>query len=106
MRTIMFKDLTPILSTLRRHRIAAGLIVLEVALTCAIVTNALHLIQTRVDALRADSGLAESELVVLNLRDSKPTPRERVAAVVAASRWSPTARDCASSRRSTGRTSS
>lgn len=76
-------DLRPILSTLRRHRIAAGLIVLEVALTCAIVTNALHLIQTRIEALNADSGLAESELIVLNLRDSKPTPRERVASILA-----------------------
>ena len=77
------KDLAPILSTLRRHKIAAGLIVLEVALTCAIVTNALHLIQTRIQALNADSGLAESELVVLNLRGSKATPRERTAAIVA-----------------------
>jgi putative ABC transport system permease protein len=78
-----FTDLRPILSTLRRHKIAAGLIVLEVALTCAIVTNALHLIQTRVQALNTDSGMAESELVVLNLRDSKPTPRERIAGVLA-----------------------
>jgi putative ABC transport system permease protein len=77
-------DLAPILSTLRRHKIAAGLIVLEVALTCAIVTNALHLIQTRIQALNADSGMAESELIVLNLRDSKPTPRERTAGIVAA----------------------
>jgi putative ABC transport system permease protein len=79
----MFNDLMPILSTLRRHRIAAGLIVLEVALTCAIVTNALHLIQTRVDALHADSGLAESELIVLNLRGAKPVPPERSAGIVA-----------------------
>ncbi|MFG6442016.1 ABC transporter permease [Roseateles sp. LKC17W] len=79
----MFKDLMPILSTLRRHKIAAGLIVLEVALTCAIVTNALHLIQTRVEALSTDSGLAESELVVLNLRGSKPVPPERTAGIVA-----------------------
>ena len=76
------KDLFPILSTLRRHKIAAGLIVLEVALTCAIVTNALHLIQTRVDALNTDSGLAESEMAVLNLRGSKPLAPERVASVV------------------------
>lgn len=76
-------DFLPILSTLRRHKIAAGLIVLEVALTCAIVTNALHLIQTRIEALNADSGLAESELIVLNLRGSKPVPPERVAGLVA-----------------------
>ncbi|MBI3349094.1 MAG: ABC transporter permease [Burkholderiales bacterium] len=76
-------DLLPILATLRRHRISAGLIVLEVALTCAIVTNALHLIQTRVQALATDSGLAESEIAVLNLRGSKPQPPERTAAIVA-----------------------
>lgn len=79
----MFKDLIPILSTLRRHRIAAGLIVLEVALTCAIVTNALHLIHTRVTALGADNGMAESEIAVLELRGSRPLPPERGAAVVA-----------------------
>lgn len=79
----MFKDLMPILSTLRRHKIAAGLIVLEVALTCAIVTNALHLIQTRIEALNVDSGLAESELVVLNLRGARPIPPERTAGIVA-----------------------
>lgn len=73
----MLNDLMPILSTLRRHRIAAGLIVLEVALTCAIVTNALHLIQTRVGALQTDSGLAEAEIAVLNLRGAKPQPPER-----------------------------
>ncbi|HEY1130353.1 MAG TPA: FtsX-like permease family protein [Roseateles sp.] len=77
------KDLMPILSTLRRHKIAAGLIVLEVALSCAIVTNALHLIQTRLDALNTDSGLVESELAVLNLRASKPQPPERTAGIVA-----------------------
>lgn len=76
-------DLMPILSTLRRHRIAAGLIVLEVALTCAIVTNALHLIQTRVEALNTDSGMVESEIAVLNLRGSKPQLPERTASIVA-----------------------
>jgi putative ABC transport system permease protein len=79
----MFNDLMPILSTLRRHKIAAGLIVLEVALTCAIVTNALHLIQTRVESLATDSGLAESELIVLNLRGAKPVPPEQTGGVVA-----------------------
>lgn len=60
-------ELMPILSTLRRHKTAAGLIVLEVALTCAIVCNALHLINQRLDRLRADNGLAESELVTLRV---------------------------------------
>lgn len=77
------KDLMPILSTLRRHKIAAGLIVLEVALSCGIVTNALHLIQTRIEALNADSGMAESEIAVLTLRGSKPQLPERTAGIVA-----------------------
>ncbi len=80
---LLVLDLRPILSTLRRHRIAAGLIVLEVALTCTIVTNALHLIQTRVDHLNAGSGLAENELAVLELRGSKPVPPGRGAGIVA-----------------------
>jgi putative ABC transport system permease protein len=80
---VLLLDLRPILSTLSRHRIAAGLIVLEVALTCTIVTNALHLIQTRVDYLSADSGLAEAEMAVLEVRGSKPVPPERSGAVVA-----------------------
>ncbi|MFT7775573.1 ABC transporter permease [Roseateles sp.] len=77
------KDLMPILSTLRRHKIAAGLIVLEVALSCTIVTNALHLIQTRIEALNTDSGLVESELAVLNLRASRPQPPESTGSIVA-----------------------
>ena len=77
-------DLRPILSTLRRHKIAAGLIVLEVALTCTIVTNALHLIQTRVELLNTDSGMVESEMAVLNLRASKPQLPEHTASIVAA----------------------
>ncbi|HEY8877195.1 MAG TPA: FtsX-like permease family protein [Roseateles sp.] len=79
---LLLLDLRPILSTLRRHRIAAGLIVLEVALTCTIVTNALHLIQTRVDFLGTGTGLAESEMAVLEVRSSKPIPPERVAGIV------------------------
>jgi len=62
----------PILSTLARHRIAAGLIVAEVALSFAIVCNALHMISLRVDTLSTESGLAESELVNIDLRAVAP----------------------------------
>ena len=37
-------DIRPILSTLRRHKTAAALIVREAALTCDIVCNALLLV--------------------------------------------------------------
>lgn len=79
----MLQDLMPILSTLRRHKIAAGLIVLEVALSCAIVTNALHLIHTRAAALGADNGMAEAEIGVLELRGARPLAPELVDSAVA-----------------------
>lgn len=53
----------PILSTLRRHRTAAVLIVLEIALTCAIVCNAIFLIRGRLARMDQPSGVAEDELV-------------------------------------------
>jgi putative ABC transport system permease protein len=53
----------PILSTLRRHRTAAALIVLEIALTCAIVCNAIFLIGDRLARIDRSSGIAEDELV-------------------------------------------
>jgi len=61
-------ELRPILSTLRRHKTAALLIVVEVAITSAIVCNALHLIANRLALLNHDTGLPESELVVLDVR--------------------------------------
>ena len=60
-------DIRPILSTLRRHKTAASLIVLEVALTCAIVCNALFLVSQRVEKISQPSGLAEKELVVVRV---------------------------------------
>lgn len=53
----------PILSTLRRHRTAAALIILEIAITCAIVCNAVFLIRERMSRMDRDSGLAEDEVV-------------------------------------------
>lgn len=60
-------DLMPIFSTLRRQKTAAALIVLEIALSCAIVSNALHLISQRMDSLARESGMAEAELLVLEV---------------------------------------
>jgi putative ABC transport system permease protein len=60
-------DIRPILSTLRRHKTAAALIVLEIALACAIVCNALFLIGNRIETLQRPSGIAESQLVTVAL---------------------------------------
>ncbi len=56
-------EIRPILSTLMRHKTAATLIVLEIALTCAIICNALFMIGERVVQVREVSGLVEDELV-------------------------------------------
>ena len=60
-------QLRPILSTLRRHKTAALLIVLEIALTCAIVCNAVFLIANRIERLRFVSGLADDALVQVEI---------------------------------------
>jgi putative ABC transport system permease protein len=57
----------PILSTLRRHRTAAALIVLQVAVTCAIVSNAIFLIDQRIGRMNRPSGVVESELLRIQL---------------------------------------
>ena len=56
-------QLRPILSTLRRHRTAAALIVLEISLTCAIVSNAVFLITERLGRMNQTTGLVEDEIV-------------------------------------------
>jgi putative ABC transport system permease protein len=63
----MTVTLRPILSTLRRHKTAAALIVLQIALTCAIVSNAVFLIEQRLTRMNAPSGLAESELLRIRI---------------------------------------
>lgn len=74
-------DILPILSTLKRHKTAAGLIVLQIALTCAIVCNALFLIFQRVERINADTGMAESELITVSLssmtRVENPEPQTK-----------------------------
>lgn len=60
-------ELRPILSTLLRHKTAAALIVLQIALSCAIICNALFLIGERVDRLNLVSGVAENEVVRVQL---------------------------------------
>ncbi|MEE7559777.1 FtsX-like permease family protein, partial [Xanthomonas sp. Kuri4-2] len=66
----------PILSTLRRHKTAAALIVVEIALSCAIICNALFLIGNRLERMDRPSGFAEDEIVRVQItgigRDDNP----------------------------------
>ena len=60
-------EIRPILSTLRRHKTAAGLIVLEIALSCAILCNALFIVSQRLEVLNLPSGVAEKQLIEIGL---------------------------------------
>lgn len=53
----------PIISALKHHRTTVVLVALEIALTCAIVTNALFLIGDRLGAMHVPTGVADNELV-------------------------------------------
>ena len=60
----------PILSALRRHKIAAFLIVLEIALAFAIVSNAVYLVIGRLQRMDIRSGIDERDLVALQISSS------------------------------------
>ncbi|MFT3763286.1 MAG: FtsX-like permease family protein [Pseudoxanthomonas sp.] len=60
-------DIKPIISALGRHRVAATLIVLEIALACAVLCNAFFLVSNRIGLTRIDSGIDESALGAITL---------------------------------------
>lgn len=60
-------DIRPILSTLLRHKTAATLIVLEIALSCAIICNAVFLINTRLERMQRPTGLADNEVLSIQM---------------------------------------
>jgi putative ABC transport system permease protein len=62
----------PILSALTRHKTAATLIVLEIALSCAIVSNAVFLIGSRIQHMHRESGIVENELALLVMMSLQP----------------------------------
>lgn len=65
-------EIRPILSALLRHKTAALLIVLEIALSCAIVCNAVFIIGSRVEHMHRDSGIVEDELVDIQVSSLMP----------------------------------
>lgn len=80
-------DIRPILASMRRHKTAAALIVLEIALSCAIISNAVFLIANRLERMDRPSGLAEQELVRVQYtginpdEDARALTREDLAAL-------------------------
>ncbi|GAB3031421.1 ABC transporter permease [Oleiagrimonas citrea] len=81
----------PILSTLRRHKITAFLLVAEIALTCAIICNAVFLISQRMERMKMPSGVAEHQLVMLQVANigKQPDAKARTEADLAALRRIP-----------------
>lgn len=60
-------EIRPILSILMRHKTAAALIVLEIALSCAIICNALFIVTQRLETLNLASGMDDDRLVEVAL---------------------------------------
>jgi putative ABC transport system permease protein len=69
---MMRLDIGPILSTLGRHKLTATLIVLQIALTCAILCNATFLIGDRLRWMQSASGIDDDRIVRLMVSDIGP----------------------------------
>ncbi len=69
----------PILSTLRRHKLTATLLMLQVAFTCAIVCNVGFMVSQRVQRISVPTGIAEAELSIIHssgfAEDANPQAR-------------------------------
>ncbi|WP_426688890.1 ABC transporter permease [Rhodanobacter ginsengiterrae] len=61
-------EIRPIFASLRKHRIPAILIVLEIALACAVLCNAVFMISKRVSDIRLPNAIDEQGLVSVTLR--------------------------------------
>lgn len=73
---------SPILAALLRHKVAAGLIAAQIALTLAIIANALYIVIDRSQLMARPSGVAEQELFVLGLTPNG-SPEQRRADLLA-----------------------
>ncbi len=69
-------QLRPMLSSLRHHKLTALLLILQTALTCAIVINALPMIVYRIERINTPSGLDEDRLSLIQVsgiqKDANP----------------------------------
>lgn len=53
----------PVVAALKHHKTTVALVAIEIALTCAIITNALSLIGDRLAAMQVATGVADNQLV-------------------------------------------
>jgi putative ABC transport system permease protein len=65
-------EIRPIFASLRKHRIPAILIVLEIALACAVLCNAVFMIGKRVGDIRIPNAIDERSISVVSLNGTDP----------------------------------
>jgi putative ABC transport system permease protein len=72
----------PILAALLRHKVAAGLIAAQIALTLAIIANALYIVVDRTTLMNRPSGVVEADLFTIAVSPDGPIP-DRQASMLA-----------------------
>ncbi|SFK52501.1 putative ABC transport system permease protein [Rhodanobacter glycinis] len=84
-------QILPIFAALRRHKLVMWLLILEIALTCAIVCNSMFLIAQNLQRMHMPSGIAEHELVQIQMAyiGTRPDSGARTQADLAALRQIP-----------------
>ena len=65
-------EIRPVLASLRKHRIPALLIVLEIALACAVLCNAVFMISQRVADIRLSDAIDEAGIAVIGVNGTDP----------------------------------
>jgi putative ABC transport system permease protein len=65
-------EIQPILSALRKHKIPAALIVLEIALGCAVLCNAVFMIGHRLGEVHLPNAIDQSGIVDINVQGTDP----------------------------------
>ncbi|MEO9079981.1 MAG: FtsX-like permease family protein [Rhodanobacter sp.] len=68
----MNNQIRPILSSLRKHRIPTMLIVLEIALACAVLCNAVFMISQRVADIHLPNAMDEQGVSIIQVRGTDP----------------------------------
>lgn len=69
---ILSTEIRPILASLGKHRIPAMLIVLEIALACAVLCNAVFMIGQRVADIHLTNAMDEAGVSVIQVRGTDP----------------------------------
>lgn len=65
-------DVSPILKSLLRNKTGPLLIIVQLALTIAIISNALFVVNERMDKIARPTGLAENEIIKIWIRRNTP----------------------------------